>query len=120
MAGRRLAIGSTSGGECCIDTQTEHQRSGSRGGAAYQPATESCVVDAPPALLDAVNRNPLTIFLLANVQTGAINLSLDTMATSHTAAAAVLTAHMALLCAAAVGLEQWRCGPWQTRARKVR
>ena len=57
---------------------------------------------APPPLLDAFNRHPLTVFLVANLLTGAVNLSMDTAAASHATAAAVLTLYMALVCATAI------------------
>ncbi|KAI0672091.1 GWT1-domain-containing protein [Trametes maxima] len=44
-----------------------------------------------PALLDAVNRNGLVLFLLANVTTGLINLSLPTMYMSDASAMLVLS-----------------------------
>ena len=64
--------------------------------------------DTPPPLLDALNRHPLSVFLLANLLTGGVNLSVDTMGASHGFAAAVLTAYMAIVCAAAVALERRR------------
>ncbi|KAI0764344.1 GWT1-domain-containing protein [Trametes elegans] len=44
-----------------------------------------------PALLEAVNKNGLVLFLLANVATGLINLSLQTMYMSDTSAMVVLS-----------------------------
>lgn len=60
----------------------------------------------PPPLLEAVNRHPLVVFLVANLLTGAVNLSMDTLAASHALAAAVLTAYMVLVCISAVALER--------------
>ena len=60
---------------------------------------------APPPLLKAVNSFPLSVFLLANLLTGAVNLSVDTMTASDTVAAAVLCAYMLVVCAAAVALD---------------
>ena len=59
--------------------------------------------DGPP-LLDALNRYPLTIFLLSNLFTGAVNLSMDTIAVSNGCAVAILALHMSLVCTAAVVL----------------
>ncbi|RDX41287.1 hypothetical protein OH76DRAFT_1561669 [Lentinus brumalis] len=63
---------------------------------------------APP-LLEAVNKNGLVLFLLANVATGLINLSMQTMYMSDWAALLVLTAYSFGL--SAVG--------WACRHRKV-
>ena len=63
-------------------------------------------VRAPPPLLDAVNGHPLSVFLFANLLTGACNLALDTMTVSRAPAAAVLAAYMTLVCVAAVALER--------------
>ncbi|EGO01208.1 hypothetical protein SERLA73DRAFT_121542 [Serpula lacrymans var. lacrymans S7.3] len=43
-----------------------------------------------PSLLDAINKNGLALFLLANVVTGVINLSIPTMYTSDTWAMVIL------------------------------
>jgi phosphatidylinositol glycan class W len=59
---------------------------------------------AAPPLLEAVNRHPLSLFLLANLLTGACNLSMDTMAASDATAAAVLAAYMLAVCAAAAAV----------------
>ena len=58
-----------------------------------------------PPLLDAVNRYPLSIFLVANLLTGAINLSIDTTTVSVTLALAICAVHIVLVCAAAVTLD---------------
>ena len=59
---------------------------------------------AAPPLLEAVNRHPLSLFLLANLLTGACNLSMDTMAACDATAAAVLAAYMLAVCAAAAAV----------------
>ena len=68
---------------------------------------DAAAATAPPPLLEAVNRRPLSVFLLANVLTGAVNLTCDTMAASHALAAGVLGAYMAIVCGAAVALDRW-------------
>lgn len=55
-----------------------------------------------PLLWDALNRHPLSVFLLANLLTGACNLSMDTTTVGDTAAAAVLSVYMLVVCLAAM------------------
>ncbi|THH03925.1 hypothetical protein EW145_g5899 [Phellinidium pouzarii] len=57
-----------------------------------------------PALLNAINLNGLALFLLANVGTGLINLSMSTMYASNTVAMLVLSAYSFSLC-----LVAWMC-----------
>ncbi|OBZ76469.1 Carboxypeptidase S1 [Grifola frondosa] len=54
------------------------------------------VAQSAPALFDAVNRNGLVLFLLANIATGLINLSMSTMYTSDWIAMLVLSLMAAL------------------------
>ena len=61
-----------------------------------------------PVLLRALNRHLLGAFLLANVLTGAVNLTLPTMHASAPFALAVLCAYMVAVCAAACGAEALR------------
>ncbi|KAH9934551.1 GWT1-domain-containing protein [Epithele typhae] len=58
---------------------------------------------APP-LLEAVNKNGLVLFLLANVTTGLVNLSMQTMYMSDWAAMMVLTAY-----SFGIGAVAWTC-----------
>lgn len=62
---------------------------------------------ATSRILKAFNRNGLAIFLLANLLTGLVNLTLDTLSMSQTGAMAVLVGYSALLTAVAVGLDAW-------------
>lgn len=62
---------------------------------------------ATSRVLKAFNRNGLAIFLLANLLTGLVNLTLDTLNISQTGAMIVLVAYAALLTAVAVGLDAW-------------
>ncbi|KAF8465850.1 GWT1-domain-containing protein [Russula ochroleuca] len=63
---------------------------------------------APP-LLEAVNQNSLAVFLLANVATGVVNLSMRTMYASNGRAMCVLGAYAFGMCAFA----------WAMRGRRV-
>ena len=51
-----------------------------------------------PRLLQAVNAKMLPIFLAANVLTGVINLSLNTLSISNWAARGVVACYMLCLC----------------------
>jgi len=62
-----------------------------------------------PALLEAINRNSLAVFLLANVATGAINLSMRTMYASDGRAMCVLGVYALGLCGFA----------WTVRGRRM-
>ena len=61
----------------------------------------------PLPLLEALNRHPLSVFLLANLLTGAVNLSIDTMDVSDGGAAVLLAAYMVVVCAAPFALPRW-------------
>ncbi|KAI9438149.1 GWT1-domain-containing protein [Lactarius indigo] len=63
---------------------------------------------APP-LLEAINQNSLAVFLLANVATGAVNLSMRTMYASDGRAMGVLAAYAFGVCVFA----------WAVRGRRV-
>ncbi|KAH9173899.1 GWT1-domain-containing protein [Lactarius sanguifluus] len=65
-------------------------------------------ISAPP-LLEAINRNSLAVFLLANVATGAVNLSMRTMYASDGWAMGVLAAYAFGVCVFA----------WAVRGRRV-
>ncbi|KAF8912517.1 GWT1-domain-containing protein [Mucidula mucida] len=54
-----------------------------------------------PALLDAINKNALVVFLLANVVTGIINLTMSTMYASTGSAMLVLGLYSFSMCAVA-------------------
>lgn len=51
-----------------------------------------------PELLEAVNRNGLVIFLLANVLTGLVNLSMETIYAEDLTAYIILVGYMGVLC----------------------
>ena len=62
---------------------------------------------ATSRILKAYNRNGLAVFLLANLLTGLVNLTLDTLSMSQIEAMAVLASYAALLTAVAVALDAW-------------
>lgn len=62
---------------------------------------------ATSRIMRAFNRNGLAIFLLANLLTGLVNLTLDTLNMSQIGAMVVLLGYAALLTAVAVGLDAW-------------
>ncbi|KAF8965738.1 GWT1-domain-containing protein [Flammula alnicola] len=55
----------------------------------------------PPRLLEAVNRHGLSVFLLANILTGLVNLSVSTMYASDVWALSILCGYSLALCGAA-------------------
>ncbi|KAF8545449.1 GWT1-domain-containing protein [Trichophaea hybrida] len=60
---------------------------------------------AVPKVLHAFNRNGLAIFLVANLLTGLVNVSLKTLDTGRAASMGVLTAYMAVITAVALLLD---------------
>ncbi|KAF2839237.1 GPI-anchored wall transfer protein 1 [Patellaria atrata CBS 101060] len=65
------------------------------------------VKDATSRLLHAFNRNGLAIFLLANLLTGLVNLTLPTLEMDHIQAMAVLVAYMGTVSMVAVILDAY-------------
>ncbi|KAK0557459.1 Glucosaminyl phosphatidylinositol (GlcN-PI) nositol acylation protein [Tilletia horrida] len=61
-----------------------------------------------PILLEALNRHSLAVFLLANLLTGLVNLSLKTMYASHSVALLVLSLYLAACLFAALALDHLR------------
>ncbi|KAI0736482.1 GWT1-domain-containing protein [Fomitopsis betulina] len=59
---------------------------------------------AAPPLLEAINKNGLVLFLLANLATGIVNLSMKTMYASNTVAMGVLSLYALAVCGVA-----WAC-----------
>ena len=67
------------------------------------------MVDAEvPLLLNAVNRNQLAVFLVANPLTGIVNLSMRTIYTPDATALWVLAGYLAAVCGVAVALRRCR------------
>lgn len=64
-------------------------------------------VRATSKILKSFNRNGLAVFLLANLLTGLVNLSLDTLSMGQMGAMGVLVAYISLLTAVAVALDSW-------------
>jgi phosphatidylinositol glycan class W len=62
---------------------------------------------ATSPLLRAFNRNGLAIFLVANLLTGAVNLTLDTLSMGKLESMAILTSYISILSAIALALDSW-------------
>ncbi|KAF2454743.1 GPI-anchored wall transfer protein 1 [Lineolata rhizophorae] len=63
--------------------------------------------EATSRLLHAFNRNGLAIFLIANLLTGLVNLTLPTLDMGQGQAMAVLVVYTAILAGLALGLDAW-------------
>lgn len=57
-------------------------------------------------LLEAINRNQLVLFLVGNLLTGAVNLSIDTLAVADLPSRLVLLAYLFIVCGLAFALDQ--------------
>ncbi|KDR66506.1 hypothetical protein GALMADRAFT_259350 [Galerina marginata CBS 339.88] len=64
----------------------------------------------PPKLLEVVNRHGLSVFLLANVLTGLINLTMSTMYMSDWRALVILSLYSIVCCGAPWVWSSWRKG----------
>ena len=58
----------------------------------------------PSLIHSAVNTNPLATFIIANLSTGLVNLSVQTIHQSDVVALGILAVYMGLVSAAVVGL----------------
>jgi phosphatidylinositol glycan class W len=63
--------------------------------------------DATSSVLFAFNRNGLAVFLVANLLTGAVNMSVPTLHVGVGQAMAVLGTYTAAVAGVAVGLDRW-------------
>lgn len=63
--------------------------------------------EATSRVLQAFNRNGLALFLLANLLTGLVNMTLPTLHMGDLQAMGVLVVYMAVLAAVALGLDAW-------------
>ena len=68
----------------------------------------------PPLLMKAINTNQLFVFLVANLTTGAINLTMYTIYTPPLSSYGVVAAYMLWICGIAVVMERmkWRVKVW--------
>jgi len=64
---------------------------------AFFPSSTGPTAAVPP-LLDAINRNGLAFFLICNLATGLVNVSMETMYASDTVAIGVLIVYSATVC----------------------
>lgn len=71
-------------------------------------ATEQIMITrATSKVLGAFNRNGLAIFLVANLLTGLVNMSVKTIVMDHVSAMAILVAYMGTLTALGLGLDYY-------------
>lgn len=77
-----------------------HTPPASAGATEYKGPTQR------PELLEALGSQMLPVFLLANVLTGMVNLSMDTGEVGGALARVILVVYTAVLCGAALLLEQ--------------
>jgi phosphatidylinositol glycan class W len=59
-----------------------------------------------PCILNAVNRNGLAVFLISNILTGLVNLTVDTLHASNEKAMVILLLYLAAVCGSAVSLDK--------------
>ena len=62
---------------------------------------------ATSGILQAYNRNGLAIFLLANLLTGLVNLTVDTLSIGKEAAIAILLGYASILTGVALAMDAW-------------
>lgn len=74
----------------------------------FFPPDRPNLLPACPPLLEAINTNSLFVFLVANLATGAVNVSMETMYAGNARAVAVLLAYSAAVCAIAWVLRRKR------------
>ncbi|EME46131.1 hypothetical protein DOTSEDRAFT_51693 [Dothistroma septosporum NZE10] len=65
------------------------------------------VQEATSRVMHAFNRNGLALFLLANLLTGAVNMTMPTLHMSDVSSMTVLVAYMATLCSVALALDHY-------------
>ena len=65
----------------------------------------SACINGIPRTLDSVNRNGLAVFLISNILTGLVNLTVDTLHSSHGKAMGVLTIYLGVVCGSALLLD---------------
>lgn len=75
--------------------------------AKTKEAERQRVADATSRVMHAFNRNGLALFLIANLLTGAVNLSVQTWHMKDVPAMVILVAYMATLCGVALGLDHY-------------
>ena len=75
----------------------------------------------PHPLTRAISRNQLSVFLVANLMTGAVNLSMDTIGASNMTAMIVLTVYTVAVCGVALAIDAWRYPhDWTSRPAAAR
>ena len=64
-------------------------------------------INGLPLILDSVNRNGLAVFLISNILTGLVNLTIDTLHSSNGKAIVVLAAYLSLVSGSALSLDNF-------------
>lgn len=88
---------------CIIESCSFPQLSKAPSGSAERKESTR----ATPRVLKAFNRNGLAIFLMANLVTGLINLTVDTLHVGQYEAMGILVTYAALITSLALGLDYW-------------
>ena len=88
---------------CLIETCCFPDLSAAASGSAERKESTR----ATPRVLKAFNRNGLAIFLIANLATGLINLTVDTLHMGQYQAMGILATYAAFVTSLAVGLDHW-------------
>jgi GWT1 len=75
---------------------------------------------AVPIVLAAINRNGFPVFVIANLLTGAVNLSVNTLEYSHSGAMTILVAYMCIVGVVTIMLDRVKKYFPQSRLQALR
>jgi len=89
----------------CLITDVITAAAAAASAARHSTPPHVAAAAAGPHLLLAINRNMLALFLVGNLLTGAVNLSVDTMGIGDDLARLIVACYMTLTCGIAALLD---------------